>query len=45
VAVEKGIVLCVFGFIMAWRKHALLANENVYHKCVMIMDILKLSAA
>jgi hypothetical protein len=39
------LVLCVFAFIMVWRMHILMANENDYHKCVMIMDVLKLSAA
>lgn len=25
---ETRIVSCVFGFIMAWTKHMLMANEN-----------------
>jgi len=43
----KGIVLCVFGFIMLGKMHIyiLMANENDYHKCVMIMDVLELSTA
>lgn len=35
----KWIVLCLFGFIMAWSRHILMADENDYHKCVMIMVI------
>jgi hypothetical protein len=42
---QKPIVLCVFGFIMAWSKHILMANETDYCKCEMIMGVLKTSAA
>jgi hypothetical protein len=42
---QKPIVLYVFGFIMAWSKHILMANETDYCKCEMIMDDLETSAA
>lgn len=43
--VEGNCFVCVWFYNAREDAYILMANENDYHKCVMIMDVLKLSAA